>query len=194
MSAARLILSIVLVSYGSDASFSLDDPKDLPLGPYFDTRGEYYVEDPLMEIYAQKSAEALEYDYSNEEDWKQDLPAREIFGRRLPEEGAFKTNHDKKSQTWCKVRQEIKHLREPGFEFFPKSYSEYDCVSAHDGPGGGGKFSSDVCPVKDIKCTPIQKTFKFFKMPTDAGSFCALDIVEKKVNVGCRCIHHKPRQ
>ncbi|KAJ8980059.1 hypothetical protein NQ317_012899 [Molorchus minor] len=110
-----------------------------------------------------------------------------VLERQLPESGEAKI---KKSQTWCKIQKVSRAHFENGYEFFPKSYTEYDCVPhiKHDSTLDNAIYSHDVCLVKEVRCKPLQKTLVYFKHPI--GLPCALEKEKKTVNVGCSCINH----
>ncbi|XP_018574710.1 uncharacterized protein LOC108913624 isoform X2 [Anoplophora glabripennis] len=187
MSVSRIILCVVAITYGANAVLLSERNSDeLPLGPYYDTLGDYYVEDPFAEAFS-TDGDSLDVDY-RENNWDH---SNEIFGRQLPESGELKLNQDKKSQIWCKVKKVIKHHHEPGYEFFPKSYSEYDCLphTHADGFSENSIFSSDICQMHHGRCVSIQKQYFFLKRKFSEKCW---RLTRETIKVGCKCIPPKP--
>ncbi|KAJ8958883.1 hypothetical protein NQ318_019651 [Aromia moschata] len=174
---AKSILTVIIVTYGTTTAFwydkmankysvSLED--DISYNDYLtdDYDGEKYDSNDVSNL----PSDIGEDNYEHE---------NEILERQLPDSGEAKI---KKSQTWCRVRKIPRQLVENGYEFFPKSYTEYECVPhiKHDASSENSIYSHDVCLVKDVRCRPLQKTFVYFKRPIFAP--CLLTKEEKTMN------------
>lgn len=84
-------MSIVIITYVANAALLSDRNSDaFPLGPYYDTLGDYYVEDPVAEAQSAET-DSTDSDYK-ENEWEH---ASNMIERQFPESGEWKPNQDK---------------------------------------------------------------------------------------------------
>ncbi|XP_050301892.1 uncharacterized protein LOC126740071 isoform X2 [Anthonomus grandis grandis] len=158
------------------------------------------IEDEIEFFPVSNEDEMAEYDWAPpnngeelpDDDWPND--SSENWIEKITLGGDMKRGMDfprkKKSQVLCKVQKSVHHHLQPGYEFFPKSYTSYSCqpVSPREAENRALMGSHDTCYVTGENCITIEKEQLFLKRRENVN--CWSHFIET-VGAGCKCLSKK---